>query len=262
MGDLKVVGQLRLQSAVTFDAQRTVPLAAAVTGITIPAGSYSFFDDGSATDFAQVFTTLIQAADPTLANVSMSVEQSTGKVSLIVGPGETVQITWTGTGTSDADVVRDWCRYPTLTTVTTGTPTLGSRTHAFGFYPSAFRTAITDLPGDLVQASQTVSDSGSAETVFFACRQQWRLTLLCRGFPYAAAANDFHALRDLMAYASKGLHWRYYRDKTNNNPYVEITEPLGYLDLILDSGSFGWSPSPHQGNYYFYWTKELAAWDA
>jgi hypothetical protein len=132
----------------------------------------------------------------------------------------------------------------------------------FGFYPQRFSVALEDRFLDNPIASQSRTTSGRLDTVYWGSPTGLALALVCKGYPRAAAHNDYHALREAVSRMSQGYAFRYYPDAGVSSQFDPDTNRLGWQLLKLDAEDFGWDVPPLQGNFYKYWEKRLRCWES
>lgn len=249
--------QVRVQDQ-GFDIQRTTGGVGGTHTVTLTNGHYHVYLTGypSGSDLLDELVTQVRAAHADFGNFDVTVD-SEGFVQFEMGAGEAATITWTGGGAEGTEL-RDILRASGSTTSFSPTEKM-DRTYLGGWYPQWFPTLVTDLPEYEERGTQSVSDQGNAQNTSHGERKRWRLEPRCKGFPYSSpAGNEWHAMRDFFRQAAR-YKFRYYRDTTETGAYSD-SNPDGYVDLILDKGSRGWTPPPANGNFYRFWQKQLTAW--
>lgn len=257
--ELKLVVALVSQN-VSFQIQRTDIGGQPVRTINIPDGEYYFLDDSSSEDLIRTIRSQVTSY-PELSQftIGWASDEVEGVIALSMGSGHTATLTWTADGVD----LRDWMRFEPVAALGLGLVAKESTRPVRGlFVPQHHRSAISDLPVDEYETSQSYSDDRTTiETLVFAQPRAWELELGFAGSPFGVVAEEYHALRDVVSLLSTGHGFRYYRDRTNSAAWAEITEPTGYSQLKLDARDFGWSLKPRYGNYYRRWSKRLMAWE-
>jgi len=212
--------------------------------VVITDGDYFVIDDGAADDLITVVGQAIAFEDPELSTFGISLNQTTGIVTVSDGGSVGFTITW-----ASAIAIRDILGFTGATTViASGGSTAAATSHLFGFYPSC--TAIDDIQDRTPETAHLVPDNDSVQGIWFGDQVNHTLTLAFDGGPRKLVSAEWEQMDDFMLRAMKGQTFRYYADVTVITAYVQVTNPDGFLQLVLDVVSATWAPRPRTGNFH------------
>lgn len=248
----RFLGQIRLSSQ-TFQIRRTDGAYSTRT-VALDDGNYYWADDGEADDLLDHINTEVQAAGAELANFDVMISTS-GLIGMKMGTGQTATVTWDPAGSASATTLRDWMRYSGATTGLTASYTYGARCAAYAYYPA--KAVVEDLPVKVEQKSVSVADDGTAEVHHYGQHIRRICQLRFAGAPEASTWTEHYALEDFWDDVFRiGRPFRWYRDLTEDRPWVRYDTPTGYRTWMLLAPN-DWEPIPLQAGWYDHFEKEF-----